>query len=86
MKVEHWIFVIASSAGLLASLRGLSVGSVHEVWKIRLLTSLTVVGITAAVLLVAERLVTWRGGAGKPTAVIYTVLFIAVAIVLAIFP
>lgn len=86
MTFEHWVFMVASSAGLLASLRALSVGTVHDAWQTRLLTGLTVAGVTAAILLVAERLITWRGGAGNPLVVLWTVLFTATAVVLAIFP
>ena len=85
MTSEHWVFMLASSIGLLAALRALSVIKVHEAWQMRLLTALTVVGIIATVLLVAERLVSSRiprTGA----AVLWTVLFIASAITLVIFP
>jgi hypothetical protein len=86
MTFEHWVFTFASSVGLLASLRGLSVGDIHDAWKLRLLTGLTVAGVTAAVLMVAERLITLRGGAGRPRAFIWTVLFILAAIILVFFP
>ena len=86
MKFDHWVFIVASSAGLLASLRGISVGHVHDTWQTRLLTGLAVVGVTAAIVLVAERLVTWRGGAGNWQAIVWTALFVIVAVALAIFP
>lgn len=85
MTFEHWVFMVASSAGLLASLRGLSAGPVHDVWQTNLLTGLTVVGLTAAVLLVGERLIAWRLLGTKP-AVPWTLLFVAAAVALAIFP
>ncbi len=86
MTFEHWVFIVASSAGLLASLRGLSVGRFHAVWQSRFFTALTVVGLTATVLLVAERLITQRAVARTPAAVIWTLLFIAAAVILASFP
>ena len=75
----HWIFLIASSAGLLAALRGLSIGTTKAPW----LTGLTVVGITATLLLIAEHIVAWRGG--KAT-LLWSPLFIAVTVTLIILP
>jgi len=83
---EHGVYMIAGSAGLLASLRGLSVGQVHDAWQKELLTGLTVVGVTAAVLLVGDRLVSWQIGGRGAVAISWTMLFIAVAVALAIFP
>ena len=83
---EHGVYMVAGSAGLLASLRGLSVGQVHDVWQKELLTGLAVVGVTAAVLLVGDRLVSWQIGGKGAIAVSWTMLFIAVAVALAIFP
>jgi hypothetical protein len=85
MTTEHWVFMVASSAGLVASLRGLSDGKFHPAWQTRLLTALTVVGVTATILLVGDRLIDWRVS-GRRIAVLWTLLFIAVAVVLAIFP
>src|SRR5215469_7875973 len=48
---EHWVCMVVSSAGLVASFRGTSIGSVQDVWRARLLTGLTVAGVMAAVLL-----------------------------------
>lgn len=83
---EHGVYMVAGSAGLLASLRGLSVGQVHAVWQIELLTGLTVVGVTAAVLLVGDRLVAWQIGGRGAIAISWTMAFIAIAVTLAIFP
>lgn len=85
MTFEHWVFMLAGSVGLLAALRGLSVGTVHDAWHTRLLTGLTVVGIIATVWLVAERLVASRISR-TPAAAVWTVLFIATAIILVVFP
>jgi hypothetical protein len=85
MTVTHWVFMAASTAGILASLRGLSVNRVHHVWEKELLTALTVVGVTAAIFLVAERLIAWRV-ARTYAAIFWTVAFVAIAIALAIFP
>jgi hypothetical protein len=86
MSFEHWVFMIVSSAGLLAALRGLSVvGQVHHTWQKELLTGLTVAGVTAAVLLVAERLVA-RQVPRTAAAFWWTMLFLAVTVGLAIFP
>jgi hypothetical protein len=83
---EHGVYMLASSAGLLASVRGLSVGLVHDVWETRLLTGLAVAGMTAAVLLVADRLIAWQvAGKGRRT-ISWTVLYIVVAIFLTTFP
>ena len=67
--IEHWIYLVASSAGLLAALRGVLDPSV-------LVFSLTVTGVSATVLLLAESLVL-RHTAGSRWAVLWTVLFIA---------
>jgi len=85
MTFEHWVFMVASSAGLLASLRALSVGRVHDVWQTELLTALTVMGVTATVSLVAERLIAWRIARTK-AAFWWTALFLGVAVTLVIFP
>jgi hypothetical protein len=79
MKPDHWVFLIVSSAGLLASLRGVSAGSRSYPW----LTGMTVVGVTAAVLLVAENIVAWRAGRLAP---LWTTLFVAVTIVFVLVP
>ena len=85
MTFEHWVFMIVSTAGLLAALRGLSVGKVHHAWQKELLTGLTVAGVTAAVLLVAERLVAAQVARTR-AAFWWTVLFLVVAVALATFP
>jgi hypothetical protein len=77
LTFEHWVFLIAASAGLLASLRGLSIGTSTRPW----LTGLTVVGVTASILLVAESLVAWRAGKSAPW---WTTLFVAIAVLLVI--
>jgi len=79
MTFEHWIFLIASSAGLLAALRGLSIGKDHAGW----LTGLTVVGVTATLLLIADHIVAWRGGRA---AILWSPLFIAVTVTLILLP
>ena len=76
---EHWVFLIVSSAGLLASLRGLSLNGKNTQW----LTGLTVAGITATVLLVAENLVNWAAG---KAVVLWAPLFIAITVVLVLAP
>jgi hypothetical protein len=78
LKPEHWVFLVASSAGMLAALRGLSTTESH-----RWLTGLTVVGITATVLMVAENIVHWRAGRAAP---LWTPLFILVAVLLVLLP
>jgi len=79
MTPEHWVFLIASSAGLLAALRGLSIGKTMAPW----LTGLTVVGITATLLLIADHVVAWRGGRAAP---LWSPLFIAVTVALILLP
>ena len=79
VRFEHWIFLIASSAGLLAALRGLSIGKTMAPW----LTGLTVVGITATLLLIADHIVAWRGGRA---AILWSPLFIAVTVTLILLP
>jgi hypothetical protein len=85
MTFEHWLFMVASTAGLLASLRALSIGRVQESWQTGLLTGLTVIGLTATVSLVAERLVAWRIARTK-AAFWWPALFLGVAVTLVIFP
>jgi hypothetical protein len=79
MTPEHWIFLIASSAGLLAALRGLSIVGNNAQW----LTGLTVVGVTASLLLIADHIVAWRGGKAAP---LWTPLFIAVTVAIILVP
>jgi len=79
MTLGHWIFMIASSAGLLAALRGLSIGKTMAPW----LTGLTVVGVTATLLLIAEHIVAWRGGKAAP---LWSPIFIAVTVTLILLP
>jgi hypothetical protein len=80
MTPEHWVFLIASSAGLLSALRGLSItGGYNPRW----VTGLTVVGITATVLLIADHIVAWRGGKAAP---LWTPVFIAVTVTLILVP
>lgn len=79
MTLEHWIFLIASSAGVLAALRGVSLGEHHARW----LTGLTVVGVTATLLLIADHIVAWRGGRA---AILWSPLFIAVTVTLILVP
>ena len=79
MTFGHWIYMVASSTGLLAALRGLSIGKTTAPW----LTGLTVVGVTATLLLIAEHIVAWRGGKAAP---LWSPIFIAVTVTLIFLP
>lgn len=78
LTVEHWIFLLISSVGLLGSLRAMIVPSL-------LTFGLTVAGVSAAVLLVAEGLVT-RHAADTWWAPFWSVLFMASLGVLVLLP
>jgi hypothetical protein len=77
LNVEHWIFLAVSCAGLLATLRALSSTQVHP-WQ----TGLSVAGLAATILLIAENLV--RRRAKKKWAMLWSTVFIFVVLVILI--
>lgn len=79
LTVEHWILLVVSCAGLLASIRAVSTTQVHP-W----LTGLSVAGLVAILLVVAENLISWR--AVTQWAWLWSSVFIAVVIVLVLVP